>query len=207
MNIQPIVEGHGDVVALPVLLRRLRDEAGAHAIEINRPIRRQRHHLVREATLRQAVQLARLQSQCGGILIVFDSDDDCPATLAPVIEEWAKSEVDVPCRVVLAHREFEAWFLASIESLRGRRGVLETAPPHESPESPRDAKGEIEARMRMGRSYQEPADQPAFAAHFDVASAHRKCRSFRRLVRAFGELLGDVGGNRIGWPPQSWRRS
>lgn len=28
MNIQPIVEGHGEVAAVPVLLRRLRDAAG-----------------------------------------------------------------------------------------------------------------------------------------------------------------------------------
>ncbi len=29
MKIQPIVEGHGDVAALPVLLRRLVEQAGS----------------------------------------------------------------------------------------------------------------------------------------------------------------------------------
>jgi len=42
MNIQPIVEGHGEVSAVPVLLRRLRDQAQAFALDINAPIRRKR---------------------------------------------------------------------------------------------------------------------------------------------------------------------
>jgi hypothetical protein len=33
-----------------------------------------------------------LQPQCGAILALFDSDDDCPKELAPVIREWARSE-------------------------------------------------------------------------------------------------------------------
>ena len=33
MRIQPIVEGYGEVAAVPVLLRRLRDEAEAFQIE------------------------------------------------------------------------------------------------------------------------------------------------------------------------------
>ncbi len=37
--IQPIVEGHGDVAAFPVLLRRLIDEAQAWNVGIGRPIR------------------------------------------------------------------------------------------------------------------------------------------------------------------------
>jgi hypothetical protein len=40
MRIQPIVEGFGEVEAVPVLLRRLRDEAAAFAIDVNSPIRK-----------------------------------------------------------------------------------------------------------------------------------------------------------------------
>ena len=36
MNIQPIVEGHGEVAAVPVLLRRLRDAAEAYGIDVGR---------------------------------------------------------------------------------------------------------------------------------------------------------------------------
>ena len=36
MNIQPIVEGQGEVQAVPVLLRRLRDSAQAFELESTR---------------------------------------------------------------------------------------------------------------------------------------------------------------------------
>ena len=48
MNIQPIVEGHGEVKAFPVLLRRLCNEAQAFEIDVNAPIRRKRSELVKE---------------------------------------------------------------------------------------------------------------------------------------------------------------
>ena len=56
--------------------------------------------------------------------MLLDSDSDCPAELGPTIHGWAvEAEGGVPCGVVLAHREYEAWFLAAIESLRGHRSV------------------------------------------------------------------------------------
>jgi len=42
VKIQPIVEGYGEVEAFPVLLRRLRDEAGAYGVDIDTPIRQPR---------------------------------------------------------------------------------------------------------------------------------------------------------------------
>ena len=39
MTIQPIVEGHGEVEAVPVLLRRLRDLAQTYPLEVNAPRR------------------------------------------------------------------------------------------------------------------------------------------------------------------------
>ena len=59
MNIQPIVEGHGEVSAVPVLLRRFANLAQAFALDINAPIRRKRSELVQETGLRRSIQLAR----------------------------------------------------------------------------------------------------------------------------------------------------
>ncbi|MCZ0937037.1 MAG: DUF4276 family protein [Caldilineaceae bacterium] len=117
MRIQPIVEGYGEVKALPILLRRLVEEAEVWLVGIGRPIRKPRNQLVRETELRKAVRLALLQPECSAVLILFDGDSDCPAELGPAVQEWAVAEAgDVPCEVVIAHREYEAWFLASIES-------------------------------------------------------------------------------------------
>jgi hypothetical protein len=205
MNIQPIVEGAGDVAAVPVLLRRLRDEAALYQVDVNRPIRRKRHELVQDAAVRRAVQLAMLQPNCDSILILFDSDDDCPKELAPMIQAWAQSESrDIPCAVVMACREYEAWFLASIESLRGQRGIRNDAESHPQPEHPRGAKEQIESRMDRGRSYYETADQPALTALFDMVPAYRKCRSFRHIVSSFGQLITAGGTALENWPPTAW---
>jgi hypothetical protein len=90
MNIQPIVEGDGEVGAVPVLLRRLSDAAGAYMLGVNAPIRRSRADLVRENGMRKAVQIARLQPDCGAILIIFDGGDDCPNDLAVPVQMWLR---------------------------------------------------------------------------------------------------------------------
>lgn len=206
MRIQPIVEGHGEVTAVPVLLRRFRDEAGAYGFEVNPAIRRHRSDFVREESMRNAVRLALVQDECRAILILFDGDDDCPLKLAPTVEAWAQDEAGpVPCAVVIAHREYEAWFIAAIESLRGRRGVRADAESHPDPEAPRDAKGKLEDRMGLGLSYAETADQAALTALFDMSAAYARCRSFRRMVRAFGLLVTGIGIELPAWPPAGWQ--
>jgi hypothetical protein len=205
--LQIIVEGQGDERALPVLLRRLQEESRAFGLRFDRPIRKKRSELVNESTMRRAVRLALKQEQgCDAILIVFDGDRDCPKTLAPRVQAWAGDEAGrIPCEVVIAYREYEAWFLGSLESLRGRRDIREDAASHSNPESVRGAKEKLRASMGRGGGYTELADQPALTALFDLAAAHRSCRSFRRMVRAFG-LLAAGAGMEIGpWPPPSWR--
>ena len=207
MIIQPIVEGQGEVAAAPVLLRRLRDEAQAWDVEIARPHRGKRTQLVQKDSLQSAVSIARLTPGCTAILILFDADDDCPKELAPTLQEWAQeAAIPIPCAVVMANREYEAWLLAGIESLRGERGIQGDALPHPHPENPRNAKGELEGRMQTGSYYVETADQAPLTARFDLASAHRECRSFRKLVSAFGALLEASGVQLAVWPPVDWTK-
>ena len=207
VNIQPIVEGHGDVLALPVLLRRLISEAQTWDVGVGRPIRRPRTKLVQEAGVMQAVRVALEQRSCGGVLVVLDGNSDCPAVLGPTVQAWATAAAkDTPCRVVLAHREYEAWFLAAMESLRGFRGVREDAQRHPDPEVPRGAKAQLEARMRRDASYLETADQPALTARFSLSDAYRRSRSFRKLIESFGSLVRAMGEKVDRWPPAVWER-
>ena len=208
MHIQPIVEGHGDVAALPVLLRRLAEDAQAWQVGVGRPIRRPRSQLVQQAQLEQAVSLALRQPSCDAVLIMFDGDRDCPAELGPKVHLWARAAAgSVPCEVVLPHREYEAWFLAAIESLRGVHGVRSDAPLHPDPEAPRGAKEALEARMHRDKSYLERTHQPAFSAQFSMAAAHAQCRSFRKLTKSFGDLLCAMGHNIDSWPSGSWKEN
>ena len=205
MIIQPIVEGQGDEVAVPLLLRRLRDEAQAWGLEVGRPHRRRRTQLVKKDSLQSAVRVAALQDDCAAILVVFDADDDCPKELAPTLEVWAREAAGgKPCAVVMANREYEAWFLASIEALRGKAAILPDAISHPDPEAARDAKGELEDRMRRGASYSPTVDQAALTAHLDLRIAYRHCRSFRKLVSAFGALAEAAGVAPLTWPPTAW---
>ena len=207
MNIQPIVEGHGEVAAVPVLLRRLREVAQTYPLEINAPIRRHRSDFFNEVEVRRAVRLALRQEDCDAILLLFDGDgdDDCPLNQAPQILGWAQADAaEKPCFVVMAYREYEAWFLASIESLRGCRGIRQDAQSHPEPEVPRGAKGQLEDRMEAGRSYHETADQPALTASFDMERAYRQCRSFRHLVDVFGRVLQAFQLVPQAWPPPAW---
>ena len=205
MKIQPIVEGYGEVMALPVLLRRLVEKAEVWNVGIGRPIRKPRNQLVRETELRKAVRLALLQAECSAVLILFDGNSDCPAELGQVVKEWAAAEAgDVPCEVVIAHREYEAWFLASIESLQGYRRIRADAQSHPNPEQPRGAKGQLEARMEWGATYLETTDQPALSARFSLATAHRRSRSFRKLASSFGRLVRSMGQEVGDWPPARW---
>jgi hypothetical protein len=208
VKIQPVVEGHGEVAAVPVLVRRLIEAGGISTagLEVGRPIRRNRSHLVQEGSLREAVRLARLQPGCRGILILLDADDDCPAELGPRLQGWAEQEArEIPCAVVLAHREYEAWFLASLDSLRGQRGIRADAAAEAAPEAIRGAKERLARYLEGGAPYFETSDQPALTARFSLAEAHRRSRSFRRLVRGFEILVAGLGFPLpADWPPSSW---
>ena len=205
MTIQPIVEGQGEVAAVPLLLRRLRNEAQAWGLDVARPHRRHRTQMVRKDSLQDAVRLAVLAQDCVGVLILLDADDDCPKDLAPTLEGWAQEAAGtVSCVVVMANREYEAWFLASMEVLRGSAGILPDASSHPDPETPRDAKGQLELRMRQGASYSPTVDQARLTAHINLESAYRNCRSFRKLVSAFGALATAAGVTPAAWPPAAW---
>jgi hypothetical protein len=186
ISIASIVEGHGETRALPVLLRRL-DEclpAGVYAQPLP-PIRVHRDRFLnRDDEFRKQLLLAA--AKCGDqgwILVLLDADDDCPATLAAVLLERARVHVGHRrISVVIANREFEAWFIAAARSLDGHRGFHCPAMGPVDAEIPRDAKGWVGSRMDSG-TYSEVLDQPAFAAKMDLQQAHDNSRSFRKLCK------------------------
>jgi hypothetical protein len=205
MILQPVVEGQGDEAAVPVLLRRLVEAAQRWEVQIARPHRRKWSELVQKDSLQAAVQTAILRSGCAGVLIVFDADDECPKDLGTSLTTWAQEAGGhIPCAVVLAMREYEAWLLAGIQSLRGISHVRVDADIHPNPEAPRDAKGEMARRMEPRYGYLPTVDQAPLTANFDLVAAYRTCRSFRKLVKTFGALLSVAGTPPRVWPPLEW---
>jgi hypothetical protein len=190
VRISCIVEGHGEVQAVPILLRRLRDLLAPEVqLEVGVPIRVPRSNLAKQEDLKRYVTLAASQAgEDGGVLVLLDADDDLPCELGPRLLKYAKeARSDRRIRVVAAMREFEAWFLAAAESLRGRRDLPADLTAPADPEAIRDAKGWLTRHM-VGRSYRETIDQPALTAMFDIPSA-RRSKSFDKLCRDVESLL------------------
>jgi len=148
MKIACIVEGQGEVKALPVLLKRLhtwKTSDLSYPI-IEEPIRVKRDQFInKHDEFRRYLQLAA--AKCGNegwILILLDADDDCPADLGAKILQRAKQCIPHrPISVVLANMEFEAWFIASAESLNGKHGFEFNPEEVIEAERVRNAKGWI----------------------------------------------------------------
>ena len=189
-SILAIVEGDGEVQAVPVLLRRIAQEvAPDNPPRILKPIRVHRSRVIKEGVLEGYVGLAAQRVGAGGgVLILLDANGDCPARLGPALLERARvARRDRRIEAVIARCEYEAWFLASIESIAGSRTLSwdMAAPP--AAESVRGAKEWLSQRMQV--PYRPITDQPALTARFDMALARRRAPSFDKMWRAVCALL------------------
>ena len=194
VKISCIVEGYGEVKAVPVLIRNVICKLFPELqVSIPTPIRTSRYQVVKEGELERRIELAAQKvGGRGGILIVLDSDNVCPAELGPALLDRAlQARSDLPIAVVIAKNEFEAWFLAAAESLRGKRGLRDGIYPPNDPEAIRDAKGWLSARMDGSRRYHEVRDQPALTALLDIEQA-RQADSFDKCYREIVRLLDEL---------------
>jgi hypothetical protein len=186
-----IVEGDGECEAVPILIRRIAQSLDPALVPAVNPVLRvPAARLIKQGELERSVELAaRRLGGAGGILIVLDCDDGCPANEGPALLQRAiTARSDLPIAVVLAKREYESWFLAAAKSLRGQRGLAQdlTAPP--DPEAIRGAKEWLSERMQTPHGYSETSDQPALTALFDMQMA-RCSDSFDKCCREIERLL------------------
>lgn len=194
MIIQPIVEGQGDVDAVPVLLRRICYELGCClTAAVAAPIRIPRSKMVQEAEIRRYARIGSFHPGCDLVLLFMDVDDDCAKELSALIRPWIEAEqLGVRFEVVAIPREFECWIIAALESLRGKRGIDANAASHGDPEQVRDAKGYITGRMVGTTKYQETSDQAALISLVDLELVRDRCPSFRRVVSKVAECAQEV---------------
>lgn len=201
--IKLIVEGHGEVQALPVLLRRIAGECfGIWDVGILQPGRYPASRLVRNENgiwvpgpdFPKAGQHARNEgATC--ILTLLDLDDDCPKEVhEALIPTLANATGIDPSCLVFAKCEYEAWFLASAETLEDN--VL---PYPGDPEAVRDAKGALERHLQLNFPYDERTDQPRYSTKVNLIALHARSRSFRKLVKDFRRLLEHCGHQPTEW--------
>jgi len=194
VEIACIVEGDGEKAALPVLLRRILEEIEPSlvwTVRIHAPIRRPRDQLVRQGVLSRVVDLAARQfTGPGAVLVLIDADDACPAMLAPNMLAWAQAaRSDTLMSVVLANVEYEAWFLAAAESLRGHRGLPHDLASPSDPEVVSGAKEWLSRRMPRENPYSPTSHQASFSATIDLELARQRAPSFDKLCRDVRRLV------------------
>ncbi len=158
---------------------------------IRHPIRVARSSLLAESGLEKWVQVAARTSGKGGIIVLLDSDEACPRDLAGHLQSRAASvRSDIPIAVVLAKREFEAWFVAAASSLADTGMLVSSTQAPASPEDIGDAKGWIKKRM-VSKRYQSSVDQVRLANKLDLMQA-QGCRSFRKFYKEVTSLLEQI---------------
>lgn len=200
LRVAPIVEGHGDAVAIRTLLDRVwRELLHGVYIDVLRPFRCSRSKLIRPAPdqsgqfvrgqeLSRAVQLVMHKLQAkppidspSMILILVDADADCPAEIGPELTRIARETagtMDVCC--VLAKVEYETWFVASAESLTDFLKLASNELPIDDPEGSQCGKRWIQERFR---GYSEPVDQVRMTAKMDLDLCRSRSPSFDKLCR------------------------
>ena len=193
LPIAAIVEGHGEVEAVPILIRRIAFEVDPSLVlDIKSVMRIPANLLRKQSELERSIEFtARQLGGKGGILILVDCDweNGCPKWDGPKLLQRAKSaRPDLPISLVLAYKEYEAWFIAAAESLRGKHRLSETLEMVEDPEGIRGAKEWLSSRMPPGQPYAETIDQPALTQLFDFKAA-RRARSFDKCYREIASLL------------------
>jgi hypothetical protein len=197
LRLAAIVEGHGEVEAVPVLIQRIAAEMDPPLFpQVDPIVRMPSSQLRKEDELEHRVEYtARKLGGRGGILILIDCDwssNACPKFAAPpLLERVRRVRSDIPISVVLACREYEAWFIAAAESLRGQRGLPADLTPANWPERIRGAKEWLSHRMPRTKPYTETTDQVAFTRIFDMASA-RRADSFDKCYREITGLLNSL---------------
>jgi hypothetical protein len=195
VRVASIVEGHGDRSALPKLLHRLASDFPAVTLLTPRqPWRSPRGSLIASGGIEREVESNSWVGPDGGILILLDADDDCPAELGPELQARARSaRPDRRVTVVLAKYEFEAWFLAAADSLAGRFGFSADMKAPADPEGIRGAKAWLSRHRSDSEPYKETADQARLAAAFDIKQAREHSPSFDKFCREVEMLLRRPG--------------
>ncbi len=198
-KIVPIVEGEGEVEAVPKLLSKLLNETGRYEITVARPKNANgRGNLDKPGGLEKFVELSWRERDCGAVLILIDADKECAVTLAKTyVERLQVMSLERPVVVVIAQCEYEAWFLASLAAIAGkpwqnRAGLPPGLGYTGNCEAIVGVKGWLDRHLPQGHSYKPSQDQAVLTAMLDLELTRKNSRSFRRLCHALEQAVNAI---------------
>lgn len=208
--VQPVVEGHGEIEAVEILLGRLLGALGIWGA-VRTPRRLPKDQMVAdEDELKGMLNQVRYDTAISLVLFLYDADDNCARDHVPQMRQWiVEAQMNFPCCVVMIRREFEAWFLAALPSLQGQaledgESIAEDARYTLDPEAKRDAKSAVGQFILPKRKYTETFHQWQLARHFDLGMAYQNAPTFCRLVDCLVEAA--TGQGQFPILPAEWER-
>ena len=190
-RIQPVVEGHGDLSAVPELIRRVAYASGRYNVQVLRAQPRGDLLTIKprfEEFLRVALQ------EGAPVLWVLDHDcDECTEVtrdLAELSAQAAAISTAQKTEFVFMVKEFESLFLADHETTRA---MFPDIPPTTDfpvdPESVRGAKEWLSKARPKGLAYKPSTDQARLTSQLNFGRLRDRSPSFRRFESAVLALL------------------
>jgi uncharacterized protein DUF4276 len=141
------------------------------------------------------LRYAQQSPDTGATLVLLDLDDGCAYSEAQSLATNIRSfNLPYPVAIVFACREYEAWFLASLNTIAGEYGLPEGLTYDGDIEARRGVKEWLTKQMPSGRIYKETIHQISMTHRIDLELARQNSRSFRRLCHAIDELVQAADG-------------
>ena len=175
-----VVEGRGELESVPLLLRTHRGAVYQDYRDIlGKPVPcHGRDKALVPDGLEGYVATAAGRPGCRAVVVLLDSEGDAACQVGPALTQRASAITGKPVHVSLAEPKYEAWVVASAETL-GLAGLTFPAPG--------DPTAAIKAVLSV--KYVKPTWQPRLTARMDLDLAAGRAASLRRLLDRFDALV------------------
>lgn len=203
-KIVPIVEGTGDLLAVPELLKMVLISLNRTNVYIDAPLNAHgKGNLTIAGGVEKFIKNAFTRRDCGAVLVLIDADEKknggkCAVAQANALVKRVKQVgILFPVAVVVANCEYENWFLASLDSIKGKNwgeqsGISADAKYEGGVEDKCNVKTWLTEHLPTVRIYREAIDQAVLTRLIDIDRAKTNSRSFRRLCHAVEEMLAAI---------------
>jgi Domain of unknown function (DUF4276) len=186
-KIELIVEGVGDVQALPVLVERILRAHNIFDVQVAQPVHRRGEIRTVRTRFNEFFRIAAYHGR--PVLCVLDFDcDDCHDALGEEREFLRMAQAirpQYPFQACFLVKEYESLFLWDLEATKTVFPLIKSDYVFpDNPELIRDAKGELSKAQPVGYSYKPTAHQEQLSRKVSLELLREKSASFQRLEQA-----------------------
>ena len=177
-----VVEGRGEVEAVPLLIRRwLQEERNDFRDLLGKPVScNGRDRALMPNGVEGKVATAAARPGCAAVLVVLDSEGDAVCPLGPnLLNRATAGAMGKPVELNLADSKYESWLVASAETmdLSGLAFSTDQDPTRLLKDALQPTK------------YVKPRWQPRLTARMDFSRALGRSSSLSRLMRIVDSLI------------------